>query len=265
MTPRVRALTATLLAAATLNLAPLGAVAQTVPTPEPTTPEPDDPGPVDIYGAGSEGTAGVGVQGGGIGHGGGASPNGGDEGSCMGVYCSPLIDEFLHLSCVFGFDTLCPDDAEPQMPPAIDVAQLALDSVDFTIPTPHTSPPGRQITGLTTWFWLDPGQWQPTTAHAEIPGLWASVTVTPTTARWTPGDGAAAVTCEGPGRPHPGTDGARTGCGHTYTNHGDYTLTIDVTYTVTWTSSTGAGGTLDPVTLTTSTPIHVEQRQAVTD
>jgi hypothetical protein len=220
------------------------------------------PPPANVHASGATGQTGVGVS---------EPPaalqsgdGGAADGSCVGMYCSPLIDEFAAINCALGLDDWCWEDAEPALPPAITVAQLALDSAEFSIPAPQLSPPDRQITGLRTWFWMDPGEWQPTTAHAEIPGLWASVTVTPTTARWTPGDGGATVTCGGPGRPHPGTEGARTDCGHVYTDAGDYALTVEVTYAVSWTSSTGEGGTLDPVTLTAGLDVHVEQRQAVT-
>ena len=101
-------------------------------------------------------------------------------------------------------------------------------------------------------------------ARAELDGVWAEVTATPVRATWSPGDGGRAVTCLGPGRPHPGHDDATTDCGHVYTVMGDYSIEVAVTYEVTWSSSTGASGTQDPIVLSTDLPIHVEQRQAVT-
>ncbi|HEX7131110.1 MAG TPA: hypothetical protein VF228_00960 [Iamia sp.] len=146
------------------------------------------------------------------------------------------------------------------------LAQAALDSATIALPEPHTSPDGvAQLTGMTTWFWLDPASWAPVSARAEVPGIWAEVTATPTTATWTPGDGGAAVTCAGPGRVHPGTAGARTDCGHTYVEVGSYPLTVDVTYEVAWTSSTGAGAALDPIVVSAELMVTVEQRQAVID
>lgn len=153
----------------------------------------------------------------------------------------------------------------PAPAPAV-LAAAARQEIPIRIPAPHTSPDGvAQVTGLTTWFWMDPSQWAPATARAELPGIWAEVTATPTRAVWTPGDGSAAITCRGPSRPHPGTSGATTDCGHTYINTGAYTIRVAVTYQVTWTSSTGASGTQPPIVLTTNLPITVEQRQAVTD
>ncbi|MGI8938039.1 MAG: hypothetical protein ACR2JF_07485 [Iamia sp.] len=149
--------------------------------------------------------------------------------------------------------------------PAV-LAQAARQEIPIRIPRPHTSPDGvPQVTGLKTWYWMNRTQWTPATARAELPGIWAEVTATPTKAVWTPGDGSSPITCRGPSRPHPGTSGATTDCGHTYTDIGSYTIRVAVTYDVTWRSSTGASGTQAPIVLTTNLPITVEQRQVVTN
>jgi hypothetical protein len=148
------------------------------------------------------------------------------------------------------------------------VAQLALDQVTIQVPEPHTSPDedGFQLTGLTTWFWMDPAGWRPATARAELAGVWAEVTATPSRAVWTPGDGSGPVTCTGPGRRHPGTPGDhRTDCGHVYAEVGAVTVRVAVTYEVTWRASTGESGAHDPLVLTTALPIRVEQPQVVVD
>ncbi len=155
--------------------------------------------------------------------------------------------------------------AAPLPNPAI-VAEAARQEVPIRIPRPHTSPDGvPQVTGLKTWYWMDPAQWAPATARAELPGLWAEVTATPTRTVWTPDDGGATVTCAGPGRRHPGTSRATTDCGHVYSDKGAYTVRVAVTYEVTWRSSTGESGTQDPIILTTNLPITVEERQVVTN
>lgn len=153
----------------------------------------------------------------------------------------------------------------PVVAPAV-LAVSARESVPIVMPEIHTSPDGvAQLAGLETWFWLPEDQWQSVTARAEVPGLWVQVTATPTTSTWDPGDGSAAVVCDGPGRPHPGTGDASTDCGHTYTDAGSYTLTVEVAYAIEWVASTGESGTLDTLVLVDSEPIDVEQRQAVTD
>lgn len=151
--------------------------------------------------------------------------------------------------------------------PTAAVALLALharEQVTLTAPRPRLSPDGvPQVTGLRTWFWLDPAAWQAETVRAEIPGLWTEVTATPTRADWDPGDGAAPITCAGPGRPHPGTSDATTDCGHAYEVVGSYSLSVTVTYTVTWRSSTGETGVQDPFVLRADLPVTVTQRQVV--
>lgn len=198
-------------------------------------------------GSGGQGGSAPENQGGTSGGGGG-----GPTGPTQGTACSPLA----------GATNPC--DAGGTAPPAPEVvAQIALDSVTFAIPELNTSPGGHQITGIETWLWLDPDQWLAHTARAELPGLWAEVTATPTRAEWDPGDGSPRITCNGPGRP--ATPNSTTDCGHTYTVIGDYTLTVRVTYAVTWRASNGATGTFDAIVLTDSAPVEVQQRQAVTD
>lgn len=193
------------------------------------------------------------------GSGGGGSEGGGGGGGSQGPVdpCPPLPT---------GADSACkaPEPGEPALPSAEVLAAHARELVVVVVPSPHTSPEGApQLAGKRTWFWIHPDDWRPVTARAELPGLWAEVTATPTRAVWTPGDGSPAVTCDGPGRPHPGTAGATTTCGHPYTVEGTYTLRLAVTYTVTWTSSDGQSGTQDPFVLTTTQPITVDERQVV--
>ncbi len=154
--------------------------------------------------------------------------------------------------------------------PTIDagvVAERVRESMPVHLPAVHTSPPadGFQLVGLQTWYWLDPDGWAPTSVRAEVADAWIEVTATPTVARWTPGDGAGVVTCDGPGRRHPGTAGARTDCGHTYVEVGAVEIDVAVVYGIAWTASTGETGTLAPLVLDTSVTIEIQQRQAVTD
>lgn len=213
---------------------------------------------------GSTGTIGTGVElpgsGGSPGSAGGSSGSGGSGDGEGGEPQQLTIN-----GCPWeGFWVACPEPGEPTLPSAEQMAQMALDQVTIVVPEPQTSPSGApQLAGKRTWYWIDPDDWQPVTARAELPGIWAEVTATPTTATWTPGDGSPDVVCDGPGRPHPGTSGATTDCGHPYTHVGTYTLTLTVTYAVTWTSSTGESGTQPALSLSTTSPITVEQRQVV--
>lgn len=160
-----------------------------------------------------------------------------------------------------------PAPGRPQ-PPAVSaatVAQQARQRVPIRVPQPHTSPSEDrfQVVAIQTWFWMDPSEWRPVTARAELPGVWAEVTATPTRTVWTPGDGSAAVTCAGPGEPY--SRGAVTDCGHRFDRAGNFTVLVAVTYEVTWRASTGESGTQAPIVLTTNLPIEVQERQPVTN
>lgn len=209
----------------------------------------------------------------GSGSGSGSEPGSGADEPGEAAGPVPVVIDQCNLPWVSALPE-CPEPVPaapgaPPPPPAAElVAQLALDRVTIRVPQPHTSPPedGFQLTGLAAWFWLDEEEWRPVTARAELGGVWAEVSARPTRAVWTPGDGADPVTCTGPGRPHPGTAGHhRTACGHVYTDVGEYTIEVEVTYAVTWRASTGQAGVEAPITLTADLPIRVEQRQAVVD
>lgn len=240
----------------------------------------------DAGGEGGEGKVGatVTVQGGQPGAGSGAGevppPSRGSGGGGSG----PPLPQFVQLvlnttdgplpSLYCGMGRLPDWMCEPVAPagpatPPVDpgaVARQIREEVPVEVPAPHTSPPadGFQLTGLRTWFWLDRERWVPASVRADVAGVWIEVTATPTSATWDPGDGGAAVTCAGPARPYAG-EGSTTTCGHTYTETGHLEVGLSVSYAVTWRASTGASGTLDPLVLTASLPLEVEQRQAVID
>lgn len=232
---------------------------------------------VSMPGGSSPGSGGNLPSGGsGSGGGGGGSDGGGASGD--GGAPSGPVNPFAGCTfSPFGFGQMvCPEDqngldgpAAPSPAPALpSAAQLALnvrETMPVRIPGPSTSPSSASLlTGLRTWFWLDPEAWRPVSVRAELPGIWAEVTATPVSATWTPGDGSAPVVCAGPGRRHPGTRGAATSCGHTYMTAGDYSVAVEVTYEVTWRSSIGESGAQPALTLDTTLDVTVTQRQAVT-
>lgn len=87
--------------------------------------------------------------------------------------------------------------------------------------------------------------------------MWATVTATPTTLSFDPGDGSGQpVTCSGPGTKFKATvetwvsPGNPQGCSYRYTKTstgvgGEVTSTYTITWTVTWKGSDGSGGTLN--------------------
>jgi hypothetical protein len=171
----------------------------------------------------------------------------------------------------------------PAGPAAIDPAQLARQALStLTVPSPTTGryPAGAlqdgqpfTVVDAYTWFWTDPESFRALTARADAGGVWAEVSVTPTALSFTPGDGAAAVSCPGPGvawRPGNGVwTPSPAGCDYRYPHSsihqpdGRVRATYGIQWAVTWTSSTGATGTLPDLTTTSNATFAVAEVQSV--
>jgi hypothetical protein len=166
------------------------------------------------------------------------------------------------------------DPAEPLGPVVADVraAEAALEALPIADPTIRTSPAADQLVGVEAWLWLD-DPWTAQTATAAISSASATVNAEPVEVVWDPGDGSEPVVCDGPGTPFGGA--AASDCTHVWQRRstvtstggddpdGTFTLTATVTYEVTYTTTTGETGTLDPVTRTASIPVRVQELQAV--
>jgi hypothetical protein len=167
-------------------------------------------------------------------------------------------------------------------PPPPDPAVLAQQAyTELTVPKPEAqrSPPetnsdpdngGLPYTwvGLNTWVWVN--NWQPLQRTVDLRGVSATVTATPTSLVFDPGNGDAAVTCPGPGRPWTEADGNTAptggGCGYVYrsvTANGPLTARTGITWSVAWTSNTGAGGAFPALTTQSDSTFLVEQIQVV--
>ena len=112
--------------------------------------------------------------------------------------------------------------------------------------------------------------WQPLQRTVDLRGVSATVTATPTSLVFDPGNGDAAMSCEGPGRPWTEADGNQPptggGCAYIYpsvTPDGPLTATTGITWSVAWTSNTGAGGTFPALNTATTSSFLVEQIQVV--
>ena len=171
----------------------------------------------------------------------------------------------------------------PAGPPAVDPAVLAEQALrTLTIPSPTTGryPAGTMRNGQPftavnayTWFWTDPESFRALTARADAGGVWAQVTVTPTALRFTPGDRADAVSCPGPGvawQPGAGVWApSPAGCHYRYPHSSirqpdeQVTATYGISWSVAWTSSTGASGTLPDLTTSSNATFAVAEVQAV--
>ncbi len=113
--------------------------------------------------------------------------------------------------------------------------------VPIVPPEPSMSPDGASfpfITQLPVWFWVDDAAWVPVSASASIAqlGLTVTVTATPSSVLWSPGDGSPAVEC-GQGTPWNASlpADAVSDCQHVYTaalsaDDGPLLVTNQVTY-----------------------------------
>ena len=158
---------------------------------------------------------------------------------------------------------------------AVDPTQLALqarNSIPISRPGINTSPDSnrRLYVQIPTWLWVDETWWRPYTATATAGRVSATVTATPTAARWSTGDGET-ETCAGPGTPwRPGLAEDATDCSHTYRHSSagrpddSYTLTVTVEFEVTWSTNVpGGGGELESVQRSESRQVQVGEIQAV--
>lgn len=163
------------------------------------------------------------------------------------------------------------DPADPLGP--IAATERALDEarrrLDLPLPQPALNPPGAQLVGVATWLWVD-GPWSPASATAAVGAVAATVTATPVQVVWSTGDGTT-TTCDAGTRYDPGRPpaGQHSSCTHVFTRSsaalpgGTYAVSATVTYEVTWSASTGAGGDLGPLSRSTTVAVRVVEAQAL--
>jgi len=170
------------------------------------------------------------------------------------VYVKVFVYDSAHPFA--GLDT--PDRAAAQARKLLSIAN----------PTIALSPPTTvsQLVGVSTWLWLaDP--WQPLHASATLDGVTSTVTASPTTVVWNLGDGTT-LECYGPGTAYDlrlPPSGQHSECTHVYQAKSQPTISATVSYVTSWTASTGAGGSLQPITRSSSVVINVQEAQALID
>jgi hypothetical protein len=165
------------------------------------------------------------------------------------------------------------------------VAKAAEANFRLIKPSGHRSPSETQLhqgypvsyTNVWTYFWTDPDTWRTQTATATVTSggvtVTAVVTARPVSLTFDPGDGHAAVSCAGPGRPAVAasddpapSDGV---CGYRYTQVSGpglthpFTSTQTITYDVTWTATGSPGGRFAQVSTSTAGPLNVLQIQSI--
>lgn len=228
--------------------------------------------------SGGNGTAGAGVDDTGItttvgvggsegpstsGSGGGAVPT-----TCGLVYIDgtdvpSLVDDstqgyWIVDTCKLGSDpgalTWVPTTPGGPAPAPSIVAQTALSKAQWPTITVKLNPPAeRMLVNFPAWLSIASG-WQTIRASASTAGIRATVTARPEWVRWKMGDGHS-VTCRSAGTAYDAqlswsSNLARRDCGYTYSQSSvhsassHFRVTVTVHYEVSWTSTTGAGGSL---------------------
>jgi hypothetical protein len=165
------------------------------------------------------------------------------------------------------------------------LAEQALRELVLPLPTIGRSPdPHNHIDGASglpftwvsifTWYWSDSAPWRtPPSKTAATPdgAVWATVTATPVSLTFDPGNGDKPVVCAGPGRPWTAADGEQAptagGCAYEYLHvvggAGTVTSTVTMAWTITWKGSGGAGGSFQGQTTQSQSTFLVEQMQVV--
>jgi len=121
---------------------------------------------------------------------------------------------------------------------------------------------------LWTWYWTTETSWRPASKTASLSDVSATVTATPQTMTFKPGNGQPPVTCPGPGRAWTEADGNAApsdgGCAYRYTRPSDrLTATLSIQWSVAWEGSDGTSGQLPAMTTQTSDSLAVQQIQTV--
>jgi hypothetical protein len=154
-----------------------------------------------------------------------------------------------------------------------DLADQAYRQLSPPALTIGTAPIGREgLVGLPEWFWIDAGGYETLSKTVSLGGLSATVTAKPGPLVINPGDGQASFTCQGPGTPYDPSEPAssqQSSCTFLYTQPSagqpgnEFTVSISVTWTASWTGTGGVGGTLAPITRTATIELPIAQAETV--
>jgi hypothetical protein len=171
--------------------------------------------------------------------------------------------------------------APPPPPTPQDLLPGATKSATERIPLPapvfmmHNKTKNWALVQVPLDFRVTPGSWAPVVARAEDRGVWAEVTAKPRELSFESGDPKGPIPgtiCRGNSATEPYNPDVPGDCAFTYRNasstapgdHYHFITTFTIIWDVTWTSSTGAGGTLAPITKTMTEPLAVAEMKALT-
>jgi len=153
----------------------------------------------------------------------------------------------------------------------------ARDDVRRRLPAPQPvlspDPASGLVVRVATWFAVPATQWAPVRGTATALGESVTVTATPDTLTFDPGDGATPVSCAGPGPtfvPGAAVPSTPPACSYTYRDASTaapdgqhWQAALSVRWQVTWVASNGQTGTLDPLVTTTPLALTVREYEAI--
>lgn len=161
----------------------------------------------------------------------------------------------------------CTDRWQYAWIPLLDPQQLAaearsdLAADDLARPIPVTSPPSRTIVNIETWLAVVASS--EVSATATVPGLSSTVTARLDQTVFSFGSRPIAI-CVGAGSIWtPAMASVPPACSHVFDTTGTERLTATASWRVTWTSSTGAAGVLEPIPLDGSITLTVSEIQTI--
>jgi hypothetical protein len=156
----------------------------------------------------------------------------------------------------------------------LDLAQQAYAKLSPPTLGVGTAPPSGEdgLVGLPEWFWINPVDYQTLSRTVSLADLSATVVARPGPLVINPGDGQATYTCLGPGTQYNPAEPAtsqQSDCTFLYTQSSvgqpgnEFTVTVSVTWSATWTGTGGTGGRLAPITRTTTIGLAIAQAETV--
>lgn len=154
----------------------------------------------------------------------------------------------------------------PQFATIVGLAETARDRLVLPVPEIAASPSERQLVHLPTWLVVSESSWRTVSASVSAGSVTVTATAAPSRVEWHLGNGAVVV-CEGPGTAwRPGMDprAESPDCGYTYTRSAPQVeVAATVYWTVTWSSTTGSGGSFTDLATTSQVVWEVAEARSV--
>jgi|HubBroStandDraft_1064217.scaffolds.fasta_scaffold03305_6 hypothetical protein len=185
--------------------------------------------------------------------------------TCPGSAGGPLGGQLVQVSIATGAPAISP----------VELLQIAIGELSVPTLTAQTAPPigSSGLVGLPEWYWVPKSQWQNVSITVTAGPVWADASAIPTTLTFAPGGGLADEACTGPGAEYDSRESVssqQTQCSYQYDQPSlgqpgnAYQAALVVTWTIAWTGSGGAGGTITTgYTTGTAFPVRVAQAEAL--